>query len=76
MEMQQGLQPRVLNPQATSIQTSESEGIGPKTWATTLDLGIYYPLVRMEYSNALPGWFPLGQTGQSFACGPSVLLEN
>lgn len=74
--MQQGLQSRVLNPQATSIQTSESEGIGPKTWATTLDLGIYYPLVRMEYSKALPRWFPLGQTGQSFACGLSVLLEN
>ena len=33
MEMQLGLQSRVLNPQGTSIQTNESEGVGIKTWA-------------------------------------------
>ena len=65
--MQLGLQSRVLNPQGTSIQTNESEGVGTKTWATTLSLGIYYPLVRMEFSKALPGWFPLGLKGQNFA---------
>ena len=34
----------------------------------------YLLLIDMDdFSSALPGWFPLGETGQSFACG---LLEK
>lgn len=55
-------------------------GLGPsvgiKTRAIKLNPGVYYPLVRMKFSNALPGWFPLGPNEQSFSFRLSVLLES
>ena len=47
--------------------------VGTKTRATKLNPGVYYPLVRMKFPNALPGWFPLGQTGQILPAGFSTL---
>ena len=79
--MQPRLQPRVLNLQELGYRTVSmkvkgfSPTVGSKTWTNKLNPRFYYPLVLMEFSNALPGWFPLAQTRQSFACGLSVLLE-
>ena len=50
--------------------------VGTKTRATKLNPGVYYPLVRMKFPNALPGWFPLGPNEQSFSFRLSVLLES
>ena len=50
--------------------------VGTKTRATKLNPGVYYPLARMKFPNALPGWFPLGPNEQSFSFRLSVLLES
>ena len=50
--------------------------VGTKTRATKLKPGVYYPLVRMKFPNALPGWFPLGPNEQRFSFRLSVLLES
>ena len=55
-------------------------GLGPsvgiKTRATKLNPGVCYTLVRMKFSNALPGWFPLGPNEPSFSFRLSVLWES
>lgn len=79
--MQPRRQPRVLNLQELRYKTASMKvkGFGPtvgtNTWTNKLNPRLYYPLVLMEFSSALPGWFPLAQTKQSFACEPSVMLE-
>ena len=82
MEIQLGRQPRVLNPQGTSMLTLGSEGERLGSNGRHKDLGhktqprCLLPIGMDELSEALPGWFPLGPTEQSFACGLSGLLEN
>ena len=83
-EMQLGLQPRVLKkenkelayrPMRVGVRGLEPS-VGTKTMATKLNPGVYYPLARMKFPNALPGWFPLGPNEQSFSFRLSVLLES
>ena len=77
--MQPILQPRVLNLQELEYRTASmkvkgfSPTVGTKTWTNKLNPRFYYPLVLMEFSNALPGWFPLGQTRQILPASFSTL---